>query len=120
MKHPKGTGLEDRQKAAAAAKLQMLKKFKAAPRPDDPEMIAKRAERVAIAEAREARRAERERAKAEAAAREKAEAEAREKAETEARAKAEREEADRLVALEAERKAERDRRYAARKARNRR
>lgn len=119
MKQMKGSDLEDRRKAAADAKLRMLNKFKAAPKPDDPEMVAKRAERKALAEAREARRAERIRTKKEEAERLIAETAAREAAEEAARIAEERRLADIEVAKEAERKAERDRRYAARKARKR-
>ena len=108
MPRPNENGFADRRKAAEEAKKLLLKKFESAPKPDDPEMIAKRAEREALAAAREARRIEREQEKQEQAIREKAEAEAR--AEAEATAKA---------AAEAEAKAERDRRYAARKARKR-
>lgn len=119
MKHVKGTGLDERRKAASEAKMQLLSKFKAAPKPDDPEMLAKRAEREAIAAAREARRAERERVKQETAAREVAEAAERKAAEDAAREADFKKRADEAVAEEAERKAERDRRYAARKARKR-
>jgi len=108
MPRPNENGFADRRKAAEEAKKLLLKKFESAPKPDDPEMIAKRAEREALAAAREARRIEREQEKQEQAIRQKAEAEAR--AEAEAAAKA---------AKEAEAKAERDRRYAARKARKR-
>lgn len=117
MKQKKGSDLQDRRKAAADAKLEMLKKFKAAPKPDDPEMVAKRAERKALAEAREARRTERARTKREDAERRAAEEAARKAAEEEARLAERRIQADIEVAKEAERKAERDRRYAARKAR---
>ena len=85
---------------------------------------AKQAERVAIAEARDARRAERERVKLEEQTRIAAEAAEREAA-IEAAARAEADERDaankariaRVFEDEAARKAERDRRYAARKAR---
>ncbi|MCR9135871.1 MAG: DUF6481 family protein [Alphaproteobacteria bacterium] len=119
MKQAKGSDLQDRRKAAADAKLQMLKKFKAAPKPDDPEMVAKRAERKAQADAREARRKERIRVKQEEADRRAAEEAERIAAEEAARAAELRRQADIEVAKEAERKAERDRRYAARKARKR-
>jgi len=126
MRQLKGNGFTDRQKDSADAKKQLLSKFKAAPKPDDPEMAAKRAEREALVAARELRHAERARLKEEKAAREKAEAEAIENAVAIARAKAEAKEAEdqksrieRVIADEAERKAERDRRYAARKARQR-
>ena len=111
--------MEERRKTAAEAKLRLLKKFRAAPKPDDPEMLAKRAERVAIAAAREARHAERERVKQEKADRQKVEAAERKAAEAAAREAGLEKQAESLVASEAERKAERDRRYAARKARKR-
>lgn len=118
MKQP-GSGLEERRKAAANAKLLLLKKFKAAPKPNDPEMLAKRAEREAIATAREARHAERERVRSEQAERQKAEAAERQATEEAARAADLKEQADNAVAEQAARKAERDRRYAARKSRKR-
>jgi hypothetical protein len=135
MKQHGNISFEERRKAATEAKQKLLKKFEAAPKPDDPEMVAKRAERQALAEARETRRAERRRQKQEEAERLKAEAAAREAAEAKAKAdaiaeaeaiataEAEAREAgkkkliERVIADEAERKAERDRRYAARKAR---
>ena len=92
MRHVTDNGFADRRKAAAEAKKLLLKKFEAAPKPDDPEMQAKLAERKANAEAR---------------------------AEAEAREAIARDRIARVVADEAERKAERDRRYAARKARQR-
>src|SRR3954454_10637184 len=104
-------GFADRQKAAQQAKREILEKFRAQPGPDDPAVQQRQAEReaqaAARAKAREAREAEKaakkageERLAAEAAtqlAREQEEAAARE------------------VALEVERKAARDARYAARK-----
>ena len=120
------TNFADRRKDAADAKKELLKKFKSAPSPDDPEMIAKREERAAIAKAREERQAERERMKREEQARKEAEAKAAAEA-AEAAANAERlareaEEQDRIeraVADAAAMKAKRDARYAARKARQR-
>ena len=114
--------LSERRAAAAQAKEQLLKKFEAAPKPSDPDMVAKRAEREAIAAAREARRADRERSLQEDFALQIAEADAIACA---ASAEADAREADasnriaRVLTDEAERKAERDRRYAARKARQR-
>nr|WP_295694104.1 DUF6481 family protein [uncultured Maricaulis sp.] len=105
----------DRNKNAAEAKKKLLEKFKAKPALDDPQHAAKRAERVAAAKAREERRIERERVKAETEARKLAE-----QAEAEAAALvAEKAAADALVAEAAAKKAERDQRYAARKARKR-
>jgi hypothetical protein len=92
----------DRQKAALEAKKNILNKFRAQPGPDDPAVIKRQAEREAQAALRaknkllrDAEKAEKERREAERAA----EAAARE------------------LALEAERKAARDARYAARKKR---
>jgi len=126
MKQALGHNFADRQKTAAAAKLKLLEKFKAAPKVDSPEMVAKRAERVTIAQEREARRAERLRVKKEEAERKAAEAvalaqaEALAKAEEDAKRPTKANLAKRVIATEAERKAERDRKYAARKARQRR
>ena len=126
----KGVDFNERQSAAVNAKKALLEKFKAKAGPGDPEFDARQAERRAMAEARDARRkAAREKAarEAEAAriAKLKAEEEARIAAEIEAaRLKAEEEEryqADLLAKeeLEAQKKAERDARYAVRKARKR-
>jgi hypothetical protein len=101
----------DRQKAAQEARKNILNKFRTQPGPDDPSVKARQAEREALAAARakaalarEAAKAERKRLEKEAAAaavaqllREKEEALARE------------------AALEADQKAARDARYAARK-----
>ena len=105
----------DRNKSAAEAKKKLLEKFKNAPKPDEAQLAARRAEREAADKAREARRLERERVKAEAKARKEAEL-----AEQAAAAlAAEKAAADALVAEEAAKKALRDQRYAARKARKR-
>src|ERR1700749_641560 len=103
----------DRQKAAQQAKRDLLKKFRAQPGPDDPEMAKRRAEREAIAANREKARLAREAEKAEAKQRE-AEAKAAEAARI---AREKEEEAARQVAAEADQKAKRDARYAARKDR---
>jgi hypothetical protein len=107
----------DRLQEAANARKAALERFKARPAPDDPEVVKRRQERMAIAAAREAREAERKAAKeVEAAAR--AEQEAIERGEREARER--REAIEKLIrdsAEAAERKAARDARYAARKAR---
>jgi hypothetical protein len=119
--HPSFT---DRKQHAAEAKKKLLEKFKTAPKLDDPELAAKRAEREAIAAARETRRLERERLNAETQARKAAERLAREEAalaaeqaEIAAREAEEKLELERHVAEEAAKKAERDARYAARKKR---
>lgn len=133
MRQPRENGFSERRKSADEAKLRLLKKFQAAPKPDDPIMVAKRAERAAIVTARDDRRAERARVKRQEAERQAAEAaalveaEAKAKAEAEAKVRAEEEERKesqkrlvaQVIANEAERKAKRDQRYAARKARQR-
>jgi len=98
----------------------LLAKFKTRPAVDDPEVLARQAERTAIAEAREIRMAERRKQREEEAARLAAEhaanlaAEAARNAEEEAAA---REAARQEVLAKLEQKAARDKRYAARKAR---
>lgn len=117
MKGYKDKTFSDRLSEAQTARQAALERFRARPAADDPEVVKRREERMAIAAAREARAAERRAAKEiEAAAR--AEREAIEKVEREAR---ERREAVQKVirdaAEAAERKAARDARYAARKVR---
>lgn len=116
----KGSKFTDRADAAAAAKKAMLEKFRAKPAPDDPAVLARAAERKAIAEAREIRAAERKRIRDAEDARKIAEDQAR-LAELAAQAAAElqrkAEQAIRDEEIKAQRKAERDARYAARKAR---
>jgi len=118
------TGFTDRRQDAMEAKKKLLEKMKAAPKPDDPEMIAKRAERAAVAEARELRRAERERLKLEEQERKAAEAKAAEEAayaaanaDAIAREAEEKARAENAIAEMAALKEKRDKRYAARKAR---
>ena len=107
------TNFDDRLSAAAAAKQALLERFRARPSPDDPAEIERQAALKAIADARDVRNAERKAAKEAEAARVAAEEAAKrvqeQVAAVEAKAKA--------VAQEAERKALRDARYAARKAR---
>lgn len=121
----------ERRNAANEAKKALLERFKAKPAADDPAVLARQAERKAVLDARTIREAEKARLKQEKLARE-----AKERAEREAVAEAARiaaEEAamadarnkeaeenlriSRLLADEAERKAKRDARYAARKQR---
>jgi hypothetical protein len=101
----------DRQKAAQEARQNMLSKFRSQPGPDDPAVKARQADREALAAkqakanlTREAAKAERKRLEEEAAAAASALV-LRKKEETAAR----------KIALEAEQKAARDARYAARK-----
>jgi hypothetical protein len=117
MKGFKEKSFSDRLSAAAAARQAALERFRSRPSADDPEVVKRREEREAIARAREQRAAERQAAR-EAEARERAERDAVEKAEREARER--REAVEKLIrdaAEAAERKKQRDARYAARKAR---
>ncbi len=127
----KHDNFNDRLSTQAAARKAQIEKFKARPAPDDPAVLAKRAELVAIAEARKARIEERRLAReAEAArlAKEAAELAAQRAAEDVARQREEAEMAARRLAadadskaraqaLAAEQKAARDARYAARQSR---
>ena len=115
----KGSTFKDRAEAAAAAKKALLEAFKTRPSPDDPAVLARQAERKAINEAREKRATERHRMKEEEETRLRAETEARRLAETEEAARRAAEQAARDEQIRAERKAMRDARYAARKARGR-
>ena len=101
----------DRQKAAQEARKSILNKFRSQPSPDDPAVKARQAQREALAAerakaklAREAAETERKRVKEEEAAKAAAQL-LREKEEALAR----------QATLEAEQKALRDARYAARK-----
>jgi hypothetical protein len=121
----------DRRKTAAAAKDRLIDQFKTRPAPDDPAVLAKAAARQAIAAARAERKnlrelkekAEREAAAELAAAQERARLEeqaaleAAAEAEARERQQLERDRVARVIADEAERKAKRDLRYAARKQR---
>jgi len=124
LKNQVRTTFTDRRQDAMEAKKKLLEKMKAAPKADDPEVVARRAEREAVAKAREIRHAERARLKLEEearkAAQEAADAEAAyaaEHAERLAREEEEKARAERAVADMAAMKEKRDRRYAARKAR---
>lgn len=117
MRNIKGNSLNDRLENKMQAKQALLERLKKMPKPDDPEVLARKAERAAAAERTRLARAERAAAKARAE-QERLEREAEEKrAQAELEAKLAREEADRQVALLAEQKAARDARYAARKKR---
>src|SRR5689334_12238716 len=87
---------QERMSAANEAKRALLEKFKARPAADDPQVLARQAERQAILEARKIRETERERLKQERLARE-----AAERAEREAKAEAERLAAEARAAEEA-------------------
>jgi hypothetical protein len=107
------TNFDDRISAAAAAKEALLERFRARPTTDDPAWIAQQAALKAIADARDVRNAERKALKEAEAARLAAELEARRRAEIAEAAAAK----VRAAELERERKAARDAKYAARKAR---
>ena len=111
----KEPGFAERQKAALKARENLLQKFRAQPRPDDPEVARRRGEREAIAANRVRVKQEREAAKAEQKCREEEAA----AAEATRIAREKEEVAARQAQLEAEQKAKRDARYAARKARGR-
>lgn len=111
----KEPGFSDRQKSANDARKALLERFKAQPGPDDPGVLARAAERAAAAEAREQARILREARKAE----EKRLAEIAAAEEVERLAREAKEAALAEAALEVERKAARDARYAARKKRKR-
>ena len=124
MRALKNQDLNDRRSAASDAKAAQLQAYRAAIEAAAPTREARQAERLEIAEARDARRAERERIKLEEQNRIAAEAAEREaaiaaaaRAETEARELANKTRIARVLEDEAARKAERDRRYANRKAR---
>ena len=115
------TNFDDRLSAAAAAKQALLERFRSRPAPGDPAWEEQQAALKVVADAREARLAERKATKDAEAARISAEAAAKAAAELAARKAQEQasvaETKARAAALEAERKAARDARYAARKAR---
>ena len=120
MKNARNNELSDRRAAAAGAKAALLNAYRSAKTTAEPTTMAKRAERMAIVAAREERRLERERVKL--AESERLVTEAAEKleaaaAEAEARDTREKSLIARVIEDEAARKAERDRRYASRKAR---
>jgi hypothetical protein len=110
----------DRLGAAAAAKQAMLDRFKSRPSADDPAYIEQQAALKAVSDARDARAAQR-RAERQAEAERQAAAAAAKKAEQAAadveRQRQAREAVFRAEALEREKKAARDAKYAARKAR---
>ncbi|HEV2543944.1 MAG TPA: DUF6481 family protein [Methylobacterium sp.] len=116
MSFSKQNSFDDRRQDSASAREAMLARFRARPSQDDPAVVARGAERRAIAAAREERvqerelqrRLEAERLAAIAAAEREAEA-ARKAAEIEAAA-------ERARLAQAKQKEERDARYAARKA----
>jgi hypothetical protein len=106
----KSDSFTDRKKNADAAKARLLEKFKARPAADDPAVLQRMAERERLSAEREERQAAKNAAKQEAL-KAKAEAE-RLLAET-----SERELAEKEAETKAAQKAQRDARYALRKAR---
>jgi hypothetical protein len=129
LRNVKANDLAERRTAAAAAKAALLRDFQATKDAAEPNRLARQAERLALATAREERHQERDKLKLEKQERqreqERIQAEAAEyqnAANVAARAQAEaQEKSDSMIARvindEAARKAERDRRYANRKAR---
>jgi len=120
MPAPKLHDFNERRKSAIEAKKALAAKFLAQPAPDDPIMIARREEQQRLAEAREARAAERRAAKEAEAARLREQDEVRKAAEAERLAEIARREAEKAaeaIRMAAERNAIRDAKYAARKAR---
>jgi Family of unknown function (DUF6481) len=116
--------LADRRGKAVDAKAALLRAHRAAKEAAEPGREAKQAERIAFAQARETRRAERQQVKLAEQARLEAEIAERDamvvaaaKAEADERELAARNRIARVLQDEAARKAERDRRYANRKAR---
>ena len=111
----KADDFNERLSTAAKAREASLDRFRARPGPDDPVVAEARATRLATSQAREARKA----ARAAETARLQEEAIRQAAEEVARKAVADAENAAKAVTLEAERKAGRDARYAARKARQR-
>lgn len=129
MRNVRDNDLLDRRSAAAGAKAALLQAYRSARESAKPTRLARQQEHLALAAAREQRRAarestrlaeqEQERMRAQTAERQaaaSAAADAAARAVVEAREKAE-DRISRVIADEAVRKAERDRRYANRRAR---
>ena len=115
-------GFADRLSVGAKARRAQLEKAQANDPKNDPRFSERQAARRAVIIAREARKAERKAAKLAdeiRKAKEQTDKEIALKAERERQEAEAAEQAAREIALAAERKAERDRRYAARKARKR-
>jgi Family of unknown function (DUF6481) len=126
MRNPQHNDLASRRGAAAEAKAAQLKAHQAAKEAAEPTRLDRLEERVEMAAARDARRAERDQAKLEE--RQRVEAEVMKEqsvkdtvtnVKAEASTKALNDRVSRVVEDEAARKAERDRRYAERKAKQR-
>jgi hypothetical protein len=129
LRNAKANDLTDRRAAAADAKAALLRGYQATKEAAEPTRLERQAERLAVATAREERQQERDRIKLEERARQKEQeriqaeaAEYQNAGNVAARAQAEaREKTDNMIARvisdEAARKAQRDQRYANRKAR---
>ncbi|WP_454852004.1 DUF6481 family protein [Rhizobium binxianense] len=117
MRHPDDNSFAERRKTAENAKRELLTKFASAPKATDPALQERLAAREAVALARKARRAERDAMKAEENERLLSDAATLAEAAEAARQAEINNRISRAAADEIERKAERDRRYAARKAR---
>jgi hypothetical protein len=118
----KNDSFTNRLTSSANAKNALLERFRARPGPDDPAVVARRAEQAAIEAAREIRIAERKAAREAEAARlaaEQAALEEERKAQDVELLARKAEEAARAEQRAAEAKAARDARYAARRARRR-
>lgn len=128
MRNAKDNDLADRRTAAAGAKAALLRGHQAAKDASEPTRLARQVERLVAATAREERHQERDRLKLEERARQKEQeriqAEAAEQqtaANVQARSRAEAQQKTdnmiaRVISDEASRKADRDQRYANRKA----
>lgn len=115
MRDFKDKSLTDRLQNSRLARQALIQKMREAPKPDDPEVMTRRAAKSALVAANRAER-ERRRAEKDAAARLETELEAAAEAATSAEVeRKKREEAETIVLLLAEQKAVRDARYAARK-----
>jgi hypothetical protein len=120
LKNARDNELSDRRTAAAEAKTALLNAYRTAKTAIEPARLARQAERMAIAAARDERRLERERVKIEERERlpaETAERQTAARTDPEARETAETNRIARGIEDEAARKAERDRRYTNRKTR---
>jgi hypothetical protein len=126
LKNIRDNDLSERRNAAAEAKATLLHNYRVAKEAAEPTRLARQEERIAAAKVREELRAARKRAKLEEQERVQAEiaerqaaADAVATANVKAREAAENKRISRVLEDEATRKAERDRRYANRKARQR-
>lgn len=119
MNQPKDNRFSDRLETAAKAREAMLARYRARPSADDPDVIARQAERQAVIRARGERNKEREAERLVAEARRVAEVKAQREFEAAEVLRLAAEKVARQAALAAEQKEARDARFAARKARAR-